>query len=105
MSRLTQTQVREILERHANGESVSFLARELGVAKMVVYYHVKKKGVRRIESPKCLRDYQMNEIVRLQQKMRDNPHIANHIRNEISRMRLAMTIRIENCSEDPFILQ
>jgi AcrR family transcriptional regulator len=105
MSRLTQEQVREILERHSNGESISFLARELGVAKMVVYYHIKKKGAKRIEHPKCLRDYQMNEIVRLQQKMKDNPHLARYIRNEIARMRLAMTIKIENCSEDPFILQ
>lgn len=105
MSKLSSKQVQDILERHANGESVSLLARENCVTKMVVYYHVKTKGARKTTAPKCLKDYQMNEIVRLEEKLRNNPHLEKHIKREIVRMRMAMGIRLDKCSDDPFVLQ
>ena len=105
MSKLSAKQVQDILDRYNQGTPVAILAREYFVTKMVIYYHIKTKGVYFVKNPKCYNDYLKNRIFRLQQMMIEQPHNRKNIESEISRTKHSMGIKRDRCSPDPFVLQ
>lgn len=105
MSKLSAKQVQDILDRYNQGVPVAILAREYFVTKMVIYYHIKTRGVYFVKNPKCYNDYLKNGIFRLQQRMLEEPHNAKNIQSEINRLKDSMTIRRDRCSTDPFVFQ
>jgi hypothetical protein len=105
MSKLSAKQVQDILDRYNQGIPVAILAREYFVTKMVIYYHIKTKGVYYVAKPKCYNDYLKNRIFRLQQQLLVEPHNRKNIESEISRTKHSMSIKRDRCSSDPFVLQ
>lgn len=105
MSKLSAQQVQEILNKKYEGESVTILAKEYCVTKMVIYYHIKTKGIYYVPHPICYTDYVKNTIFRLQKKALDCPSERKRLESEIRRLKFSLGIRRDRCSQDPFVLQ
>lgn len=104
MSKLSAKQVQDILDKRTKGVSVSILAREYFVTKMVIYYHIKTKGVYYVPHPNCYNDYLKNQIFRLQLKAEESPKDKKRILAEIQYIKDSIQ-DLHKCSADPFIIQ
>lgn len=96
MTRLSEKQIEKIVSLYLKSHNVKEIAKKFGITKYAIYYHLRRTATHKIiEHPITYRDYIINSIIHIEEKIEKGLYEPQNIKfaeSEIRRLKGALKI-------------
>lgn len=106
--RLSGKDIDNIIDLYLDGVTVKEIASIYKITKYAIYYHLRNSVKKKVENPTCYKDYLVNSIIYIEEKIEAGKYEEKNIafaQSEIRRLKNALKMKQREMASDPFITQ